>query len=674
MRASGRRLSAGALLLLSAALLMSLRPAAPAVVSEGRALAPSLRLERVVRLAEAFAPAKAGTLTCPELAPAPKIDADLSDWPAAQKGTVLALAHPAGPVSLDESVELTEAGAGEPPAAAAPEPTTSEDDLSMTLRAGWDTTALYLAAEIKDDVYLPGTPDDPWGGDSLLISISSLRPAAEADEEAAPPEAESFLITGTAQNPLLLNDQGQALAAENVALAESAGRRTIEARLPWREMPALDPFRDQLLQIAVRLEDRDSPEEIESAAIDTHGDEVALILTSDHSPQPQAHLSLSTASIGAGELLEGDLLVDAPQPVAAVRLGLEIKALPAQQPEGAEPPAPTTSGAIGARSVARISQRLRLEQGVNAFRLSWNSAGQPEGDYQVEASTFGLSGQVLSAAAPFKIAQRESVWQSFDQASRTLGVPAVLAKLRKARAAAPDAPLKFAVLGDLRSGEKIFQQLLAEAVQQGAEFAIVPGDLVSSGQPQEYLRLTKLLAEAPLPVLALPGNHDYVGQGRLYYQRIFRSTNYAFDLGGYRFIMLDSASGRLTTSQLDWLEQKLQTSLPKFVFVHHPPATIPRWAWHAFAEGAERFTQLMEKYRPARVFVSHIHAYDQVTQNGVEYILTGGAGAPLYSQLGVQNMFYHFVLVEADAGGVEDSVVRLTWERQPARRTPAGAK
>jgi 3',5'-cyclic-AMP phosphodiesterase len=237
--------------------------------------------------------------------------------------------------------------------------------------------------------------------------------------------------------------------------------------------------------------------------------------------------------------------------------------------------------------------------------------------------------------------------------------PVVLGRLRQEGLTSAKA-LRFAVMGDVRNGDKIFRTELGEAKQDGAEFVMILGDLVPTNRPENYQHFADMVGKAPLPVLVLPGNHDYGRHGGDRYRELFGPGDYAFDLGGYHFITLDNARLLLTDKQLSWLEKELKSPLPKLVFLHAPPATIKRWARHGFSEGADRFVGLMDKYKPERVFMSHIHAYDEFTRNGVKYVVSGGGGAELNEMLGKKAAFYHFIMVETKAGRLTTEVVRET--------------
>ena len=103
----------------------------------------------------------------------------------------------------------------------------------------------------------------------------------------------------------------------------------------------------------------------------------------------------------------------------------------------------------------------------------------------------------------------------------------------------------------------------------------------------------------------------------------------------------------------------LDTPLRKFVFLHKPP-DVGNWRkpfdaapWH---ENALRFTELVGRRKVDRVFVGHIHAYGEKEIQGVRYVLSGGAGAPLDPS---PHAYFHYVLVTVSPAGVQDRVVRL---------------
>jgi hypothetical protein len=104
--------------------------------------------------------------------------------------------------------------------------------------------------------------------------------------------------------------------------------------------------------------------------------------------------------------------------------------------------------------------------------------------------------------------------------------------------------LTFAVLGDNRNNPAVFEALLKQMARDpGLEFAIHLGDMVPSGELKNYQDFFHSLQNyLKLPLLAVIGNHELSQDpdGRLY-RKIFGPRDFAFQLGGSYFIMLDNA-------------------------------------------------------------------------------------------------------------------------------------
>src|SRR5947209_8782074 len=77
------------------------------------------------------------------------------------------------------------------------------------------------------------------------------------------------------------------------------------------------------------------------------------------------------------------------------------------------------------------------------------------------------------------------------------------------------------------------------------DVAVLTGDLVESGAPEEYAHLRALLAPLRMPILAIPGNHDarepmreaFIGDGYLPRQGFL---NYVIDDYSLRIVGLDT--------------------------------------------------------------------------------------------------------------------------------------
>ncbi|MEZ4369126.1 MAG: metallophosphoesterase [Kofleriaceae bacterium] len=89
-----------------------------------------------------------------------------------------------------------------------------------------------------------------------------------------------------------------------------------------------------------------------------------------------------------------------------------------------------------------------------------------------------------------------------------------------------------------------------------------------------------------------------------------------------------------STDQTAWLERELVAARQDpaidhiFVVMHHPPYSVSLHGGQR--DLRERWTPLFERYGVAAVFSGHDHVYSRAVVGGVQYVVSGGGGAPLY--------------------------------------------
>ena len=221
---------------------------------------------------------------------------------------------------------------------------------------------------------------------------------------------------------------------------------------------------------------------------------------------------------------------------------------------------------------------------------------------------------------------------------------------------------RFVLAGDNRDGNAVFMQILRHASTYKPAFMLHSGDFVPLGRKAEYRQLLALLDQVRFPVFLAMGNHDAYQGGERWYRTFLGSPDDYFDYGPDRFVLLNNAAGQLTSQQLQWLDRIL--SAPRrhrFVVMHYPPQSLI-W-FHAFAQGAAELRKIVIKHRVQAVLMGHMHIYDSYTDEGVRWIVSGGAGAPLYRMplyfSAEGGAFPHFVAFDVTPRGVQETVVRL---------------
>jgi predicted phosphodiesterase len=219
----------------------------------------------------------------------------------------------------------------------------------------------------------------------------------------------------------------------------------------------------------------------------------------------------------------------------------------------------------------------------------------------------------------------------------------------------------FAVCGDSRGHPEIYRRVLAAVAADGNEFLVHTGDLVNEGRENLWQEVQQVMADFPLPFYPVPGNHDSLDGKLDNYLQYSGATaaHYSFDRPPVHLTMADSHNGGISAAELAWLREDLAatTQSIKMVFLHHPPFD-PDGTDHVMAYGKGPFMALMAEMGVDYVFAGHIHAYARGERDGVVYLYTGGAGAPLYTD-GHPQAFYHYLRVTVQDGEVTVEVVEI---------------
>lgn len=118
-----------------------------------------------------------------------------------------------------------------------------------------------------------------------------------------------------------------------------------------------------------------------------------------------------------------------------------------------------------------------------------------------------------------------------------------------------------------------------------AQRIIITGDLIQLGHPAAYTTLKEILADCPIPVRFLMGNHDDRQEFLRAFPDSFEADGFvqgAEALEDFRLIYLDTLSnkgshtGELCDERHAWLRRTLavDNDRPVLVFMHHPPHAV----------------------------------------------------------------------------------------------------
>lgn len=210
-------------------------------------------------------------------------------------------------------------------------------------------------------------------------------------------------------------------------------------------------------------------------------------------------------------------------------------------------------------------------------------------------------------------------------------------------APAAQRPFRFAVYGDTRTYPDTHRQVVTGIIQSGPEIAFHTGDIVGRGrdyfvwETEFFDPASELISHTP--VVPVPGNHDYAGEGPpwfyYYFDRPLNEGWFSMTYGSVRFIGLDTSVAYWPGSpQYEWLLRELGSAeygnaTWHVVIFHEPPFTCTTGHTDN-AVVQSHLVPLFEPYGVDVAFQGHSHAYERYLHNGIYYIVTGGGGGPLY--------------------------------------------
>jgi hypothetical protein len=256
--------------------------------------------------------------------------------------------------------------------------------------------------------------------------------------------------------------------------------------------------------------------------------------------------------------------------------------------------------------------------------------------------------------------------------NRRLFLPAVLVVAVLAGCTGKKLPLPafdIVVYGDCRHKPDVHRRIVAAIVETKPACVLATGDLVDHPDEEplwaEFRDIVKEL-RARSVYLSAPGDHDLdpkglflkeMGAGALYYDR---------RIGDIHVFILDTSKRFKDREQIDWLEKTAAASdAPhKFAVFHRPAFMIDRERGADADEIRPAIHGVLVKLRFCAAFNGHQHAFYTTVRDGVRYVVTGAAGAPLWKldpSLGLpgdlSRSFYHFVGLNVEPKRIRARVI-----------------
>jgi 3',5'-cyclic-AMP phosphodiesterase len=195
----------------------------------------------------------------------------------------------------------------------------------------------------------------------------------------------------------------------------------------------------------------------------------------------------------------------------------------------------------------------------------------------------------------------------------------------------------FGVLETEKKLDELFQRVSNSGLDITA--IVITGDLVDLGEPQAYQKLAGIVtpwAESlGAEVVWVMGNHDerpafsevLMGQAAS-----MEPQDRVYEWQGLRLIALDTSvpgfhHGQLTTQQLAWLKEQLQTpaSLGTLIAMHHPPLPTPAPLMGIIElDDQEAFWEVIAGSDVRGILAGHLHHICFTSSHGVPVSVAAG--------------------------------------------------
>ncbi|MDD2666838.1 MAG: metallophosphoesterase [Methanocellales archaeon] len=189
--------------------------------------------------------------------------------------------------------------------------------------------------------------------------------------------------------------------------------------------------------------------------------------------------------------------------------------------------------------------------------------------------------------------------------------------------------------GDPEATQLTRHKLVADRIaeEENVMFVLHCGDLVNDGSDLEewnrFFEAGRAMMSTTTFYTTL-GNHDY-HPVQNYYDAFGVPEWYSFDCGNAHFTVLDSNDQADVNSETTWLQNDLTTSAAwKFVSFHHPPYSSSASHYGGWANWQSLWCPIFLDHDVNAVFNGHVHAYERLQADGINYVVAGIGGGPSY--------------------------------------------
>jgi len=186
---------------------------------------------------------------------------------------------------------------------------------------------------------------------------------------------------------------------------------------------------------------------------------------------------------------------------------------------------------------------------------------------------------------------------------------------------------RFVIYGDSRDNIDIHASLIRKMNRHHPVFVIHTGDMVNTGIDKEWMEFKNITQHLDSKFYPCIGNHEYNNLSNYFHTFPQYEKYYSFIFDDIKFIVLDTCD--LDDEQLKWLRCELNRSYKTvFIIGHHP---IYKLRTRDDPINLNKLPSIFNKYHIYAYVSGHEHYYYKTERDNVQYIITGGGGAPLHT-------------------------------------------
>ncbi len=232
-----------------------------------------------------------------------------------------------------------------------------------------------------------------------------------------------------------------------------------------------------------------------------------------------------------------------------------------------------------------------------------------------------------------------------------------IVRIEKLSQASTISTITIAAFGDTKDGVNILKDIVNDLDKQRYDFAIYTGDAVRYGSYSLFDEFSRIMSGLKKPYVTVMGNHEYYNDDGENYIKFYGKKNYSFVYKNLAVISFDDANPNSWRIDWKWLSNEIKkydndSKIESILLVMHVPPIDPRpngsHCLNAFYQ-----TKLLNAIKDSKVKIiisGHIHLYWYGKWEGFNVLITGGAGAPLYT--GPKNGgFYHYTIITLTKAG-----------------------